>query len=131
MTTTPKSVILAVVLFLGVFALLGLAGVVFLIDRGHATGAEIALVSSPTVFALGALAGLLGSTRTTPELPEGAQLTGGAITLTTPTAAQNAGETFSGTPLAPTEAQPVANVPAASSGEPATEVDPATIPGYG
>ncbi len=81
MTATPKSVILAVVVFLGVFALLGLVGTVYLIDQGHATGAEIALVSSPTVFALGAIAGILGSTRTTPELPPGGQITTGSTTI--------------------------------------------------
>lgn len=125
MTTTPKSVILAVVVFLGVFTLLGLVGTVFLIDRGHATGAEIALVSSPTVFALGVLGGILASPRTTPELPPGTTLTGGQVTLSTATTAQNAGETGSGVPVAPAVA-PSAGVTAPWQYAPAPE---GTAPG--
>lgn len=109
MTTTPKSVILAVVIFLGLVVLGVVAGAIALqlAGKGDLPGSLVTLGGT----ALGALAGVLASTRTTPELPPGAQLTGGAVTLTTPTVAQNAGETASGTPVVAPEAYP-ATLPA-------------------
>lgn len=88
MTTTPKSVILAVVVVLGAIALAVVAGAIVLQATGNGPlpGEVLAIGAG----AAGAVGGVLASTRTTPELPPGAQLTGGATTLTTPTAG-NAG----------------------------------------
>lgn len=97
MTTTPKSVILAVVVMLGLIALAVVGGSVALAATGNSALPDSIVVIGASAAA--GMTGLLASTRTTPELPPGAQLTGGATTLTTPTTAENAGETPSGTPL--------------------------------
>lgn len=98
MTTTPKVVILAVVIVLGAIALAVVAGAIVLqaTGNGQLPGEVLAIGAG----AAGAVGGVLASTRTTPELPPGAQLTGGAVTLTTPIVAQNAGETAGGQPVA-------------------------------
>lgn len=115
MTTTPKAVILAVVVFLGLIVLCVIAGSVVLQLTGN--GPMPSDIQNLGLVALGALAGVLATTRTTPELPPGAQLTGGATSLTTPTIAQNAGETASGVPVA---APAAPAVPAATTASTAT-----------
>lgn len=131
MTTTPKSVILAVVVVLGLFALGALAGCIFLLDSGK-DATVVAVIATPMGVALGLVGGMLASARTTPELPPGSQLVGGAVTLTTPTTAQNDGETFSGTPLVPAAvSSPVAPQYAPTLAEPfdhSTEPAFATAP---
>lgn len=81
MTTTPKSVILAVVIVLGLVVLTVAGGEVALVatHNGHLPPIIVGMATG----ALGGLIGLLGSTRTTPELPPGTTLTGGTTTLTT------------------------------------------------
>lgn len=98
MTTTPKIVILAVVIVLGMIALAVVAGAIVLQATGNGPlpGEVLAIGAG----AAGAVGGVLASTRTTPELPPGAVLQQGATTITAPTTAQNAGETASGTPVA-------------------------------
>lgn len=100
MTTTPKSVILAVVVFLGLIVLGVIAGAVVLQMTGNGTLPRD--IQNLGLVALGALGATLATTRTTPELPPGAALTQGQTTMTTPTAAENIGETFSGQPLVAT-----------------------------
>lgn len=63
-----RSVVLAVVCFVGLVALGGLAGIVFLIHSGTDATALLA-VSGPTTTAIGALAGILAMTRTNPTQP--------------------------------------------------------------
>lgn len=83
MTSTPKSVILAVVVILGVFALAALGAVTYLIADGQ-SAATVAILSTPMGLALGGIIGLLASTRTTPELPPGGTLTTGTTTISAP-----------------------------------------------
>jgi hypothetical protein len=60
-----RAVVVAVVCFLGTFALVGLAGVVWLVhDRVDA--ASVAVISTLTGAAAGSLGTLLASTRTPP-----------------------------------------------------------------
>lgn len=61
---TSKTTVLAVVVSVAIFAILGLAGAVFLIDQGT-DAALVALVTTPMGVALGALASMLASTRST------------------------------------------------------------------
>ena len=67
-TSTPKVVIMAVVVILGVFALAALASITTLIlaDKNTST---IAIIVGPMGVAIGAVAGVLASTRTTDPLP--------------------------------------------------------------
>lgn len=71
---TDTFTVRAVVLLLGIFASVGLAGLIFLIYTGT-TSADLAIVSSPVATALGALAAVLVSTRSAPAaaLPVGEQ----------------------------------------------------------
>lgn len=63
-----QSVVLAVVAAVAVIGVGGLAGIVFLIHSG--TDATMLLaVSGPTTTAIGALAGILASTKTNPSAP--------------------------------------------------------------
>lgn len=105
MTTTPKSVITAVVVILGLIALAVVGGeiVLRLLDKPLLPN-DIVVIGAA---AAGAIGGVLASTRTTPELPSGSTLTGGAVTLTTPTMAQDAGETASGSPVPAYATQPI------------------------
>jgi hypothetical protein len=59
---TDRTVVLAVVVLLGAFCLLGLGGLIWLIDHGS-DGEVLAIVAGPTSAALGALGALLASTR--------------------------------------------------------------------
>ncbi len=59
-------VVLCVVLLVGSFALVGLAGTIWLIDRDRAAE-SVAIISGLTGTALGALAALLVSTRSSAE----------------------------------------------------------------
>lgn len=61
--TQDRTVVLAVVIFLGLMATGGLAGLVFLIWTG-ADATSLLAVSNPTMGALGGLGGLLALTRT-------------------------------------------------------------------
>lgn len=63
--TTSQRTVLAVVAILGAFAIVGLAGVIWLIDH-EKDPAAIAIVSTLTGSALGAIAGVLSNTRTAP-----------------------------------------------------------------
>lgn len=63
-----RTVVLAVVLFLGLIGVGGLGGLVFLIWTGAEATALLA-VSNPTMGALGALGGILASTRSAPAAP--------------------------------------------------------------
>lgn len=63
--STPKKVVLAVVCFVGVYALAALGGTIWLIGV-HATAANVAIISGTGGVALGILGGLLASTRTDP-----------------------------------------------------------------
>lgn len=65
---TDSFVVRAVVLLLGAFALIGLAGLIFLVWSGTA-GSDLAIVGGPTGVALGALGALLVSTRVGPTPP--------------------------------------------------------------
>lgn len=60
-----RTVVLAVVVLLGLFSLLGLGGIVWLIDGGS-DASSIAVVSTLTGGALGSLGTLLASTRSSP-----------------------------------------------------------------
>lgn len=61
---TSKTTVLAVVVSLAIFAIGALAGAVFLIDSG-ASETAIAIIVGPMGVALGALASVLNSTRST------------------------------------------------------------------
>jgi uncharacterized membrane protein len=63
---TDRKVVLAVVLLLGLFALGGLAGTVWLISRDRQPE-SIAVVAGLTGTALGALGTMLASTRSSPD----------------------------------------------------------------
>lgn len=63
---TDRRVVFAVVLFLGTFALMGLGGTTWLIDHQR-DASNIAIVSGLTGTALGALGGILASTRSGPD----------------------------------------------------------------
>jgi uncharacterized membrane protein len=62
---TDRRTILAVVILLGVLAIAGLAGVVFLISTGHSQG-EVAVVVALAGPPAGALGSLLVSTKSSP-----------------------------------------------------------------
>lgn len=68
-TATSKTTVQTVVILLGLFAILALGGVVYLVDTG-APVASVAIVSTPMGVALGSLGTLLASTRS----PVAAQL---------------------------------------------------------
>ncbi len=72
-TATAKSTVNLVIIILGVFALVGLVGVLWLTDSGT-DAAAIAVIVGPMGVALGAVGGVLASTRTpvaaAPEAPE-------------------------------------------------------------
>lgn len=65
---TDRTTVLLVISFLGIFLLLGLVGLVYLIDRGT-DAALIAIVSGPVGGALGGLTAMLVSTRSSPPAP--------------------------------------------------------------
>lgn len=67
-TATSKTTINLVVIFLGVFSLLALAAVTFLIDAGQAAD-KVAIIVGPMGVALGAVAGVLASTKSAVEVP--------------------------------------------------------------
>lgn len=62
---TDRRVPLLVIVFLGTFALLGLAGTIWLIDHQR-DASNIAIVAGMTGTALGGLAGILASVRSGP-----------------------------------------------------------------
>lgn len=62
---TDRITVVAVVVFLGAFALLGLASTTWLIDHSR-DASNIAIVAGLTGTSLGALATLLASTKSTP-----------------------------------------------------------------
>lgn len=74
---TDRKVVLIVVLMLGVFALGGLAALAWLI-HGKTPGSELAIISGPMGVALGALAAVLVSTRTTEDPPQNVQVVNAA-----------------------------------------------------
>lgn len=63
---TDARTVLAVVVLLGTVTLLGLAGLIWLADH-DADAALLAVIAGPTGVALGALSGLLATTRTVDE----------------------------------------------------------------
>lgn len=63
-----RTVVLAVVCFLGLLAVSGLVGIVFLIHSGT-DPASLLAVSSMTGPAVGGLVGILATTRTNPPAP--------------------------------------------------------------
>lgn len=67
--TQDRSVVLAVVIFVGAIALGGLAGIIFLIHSGTDATSLLA-VSGPTTTALGGLVGILAMTRTGTQAAE-------------------------------------------------------------
>ncbi len=84
MTTTPKSVILAVVVVLGTIAIAVIGGqIVLQLTHNGSLPDSIVVIGAG---AAGAVGGVLASTRTMPDLPEGSTLTSGSTTLTNPTA---------------------------------------------
>jgi hypothetical protein len=70
---TQTRVVMAVVVFLGVFALGGLGGVVWLISVGAETG-SVAVVAGLTGTALGSMATMLASTRSGVTTPQDVQV---------------------------------------------------------
>ncbi len=85
---TSKTTVLAVVVSLALFAIGALAGTIYLIDSGASEGA-VAIVVGPMGVALGALASVLNSTRSTlgandvePTVVAGMQTIGGAQDVT-------------------------------------------------
>lgn len=60
-----RLVVLAVVVLLGVFAIVGLLGTIWLVNNSH-DPASIAVISTLTGAAVGALGTLLASTRSAP-----------------------------------------------------------------
>lgn len=64
---TDKFTVNAVVVFLGSGMMLGLAGLIWLVSRGHGDPAALAVVAGPTGTALGALGTLLARTSSNPE----------------------------------------------------------------
>jgi hypothetical protein len=79
--TTPKAVILAVVIVLGLFAL-GALGACFVLLENGKNPTVVAVIATPMGVALGLVGGILASPRTTPEIPPGGQVTTGATTIT-------------------------------------------------
>lgn len=70
---TDRFVVRSVVLFLGVATLIGLVGLIWLVDQGKATDAALlAVVAGPTGSALGALSALLVHTSVEPVVLQGA-----------------------------------------------------------
>lgn len=63
MPSTDSRVVLAVVVLLGVFGLLGMGGLIWLVHSG-ADGNAVAIIAGPTGTAVGALAAVLATTRT-------------------------------------------------------------------
>lgn len=66
---TDKFTVRSVVLLLGAFALVGIAGLIWLIDH-QAASENLAIVSGLTGTALGALGAVLVSTRTVTDSPQ-------------------------------------------------------------
>lgn len=62
-STQDRTVVLAVILFVGIIASGGLAGIVYLVAV-HAEATALLAVSGPTTTALGILGGVLATTRT-------------------------------------------------------------------
>lgn len=73
--STDSRVVLAVVVLLGLLALLGLGGVIWLVDH-DADAASLIAVTGIAGPAAGALAGILATTRTTAPLVESARAEG-------------------------------------------------------
>lgn len=69
--TTDTFTVRLVVAILGVFALIALGGLVWLVQDGT-PGAELAIISTPMGLALGAVAGILAKTSTVPDQPPAA-----------------------------------------------------------
>lgn len=65
---TDRLTIRLVITFIGIFALVGLAGIIWLIDEGTA-GVDLAIIAGPTGVALGALGSMLAHTSSTPNPP--------------------------------------------------------------
>lgn len=66
---TDKGTIRAVVILLGLFALVGLSGMIYLIDR-ETEADMLAILAGPMGTALGALASILVSTRSQSAEPQ-------------------------------------------------------------
>lgn len=71
---TDTFTVRAVVLMLGLFALLGLGGLVWLVDHG-VDGDQLAIIAGPTGTALGALGAVLVSTRSAGDPPQPVHIT--------------------------------------------------------
>lgn len=67
---TDRLTVRLVVVLLGLFALTGLAGLIWLVDH-DVEGELLAIVATPMGSALGALSAVLVSTRSAPEVPPG------------------------------------------------------------
>lgn len=82
MPTTPKAVILAVVVFLGLIVLSVVVGSVALafLDKKPLPDVIVGLAT----LSAGGMIGLLGSTRSAPDVPPGGSVTTGATTVTGP-----------------------------------------------
>jgi len=65
---TSRSTVLAVVCFLGVFTLGALGAVTWLV-HDHISADAVAVIATPMGVALGALASILASTRSSPDQP--------------------------------------------------------------
>jgi hypothetical protein len=63
--TQSRSVVLAVIIFLGLFSLVGLVGVIGLMANGSKTSSDIAPLTTLVAGAVGGLAAMLASTKTT------------------------------------------------------------------
>lgn len=82
---TQQRTVLVVVLALAGFALVGLGGLIYLVDAGTAPEA-IAIIAGPTGVALGALGSMLNSTRTAEAEVELKKATPGLLAAATPVA---------------------------------------------
>lgn len=86
-TATSKTTVNLVIIFLGVFALAALAAVTFLIDGGQAAD-KVAIIVGPMGVALGAVAGVLASTRSpiAAQIPQPAAILADAGLVAVPAA---------------------------------------------
>lgn len=109
-TATSKTTVNLVIIFLGVFAILALAAVYGLIDSGKSAD-KVAIIVGPMGVALGAVAGVLASTRSPVAAQIDVQATQPTTTVGTLAIAGRAGAAGTGRALAP---QPEATDPGAA-----------------
>lgn len=129
MTTTPKSVIMTIVVIIGLVVVSVVIADAALLATGNPTLPSQIETLAPV--GLAGVIGLLASTRTTPELAPGQQLSTAGTTLTGP---PDPNAAPASAPVYNVTVQPTTDVAAGTSLEEAAQTmehaDPSTIPGY-